>query len=143
MLLTVPLWQDRLIAPKQRGNSLNKLLFDSSLCYCNKVKNDYIFDSKLILKSKNFHEHHFLVTGVYTANHRDDFLAEISLLIHLGEHENILSVKGVCTTSSFTDDDNESLSPLLVTEYMIYGDLLHFLWTSRDVSLKKNCGCAD
>ena len=70
---------------------------------------------------------------MYTANHRDDFLAEISLLIHLGKHENILAIEGVCTTQA-NSETSDSLSPLLVTEFMSYGDLLHFLWDSRDVS---------
>ena len=61
-------------------------------------------------------------------------MAEIFLLINLGNHKNILSVEGVCTIPT-SGDDPASSSPLLVTEYMVYGDLLHFLWESRDVRL--------
>ena len=69
---------------------------------------------------------------------QNEFLAEISLLLHLGEHENILGVIGVCTahTPEQSNDRNAQSSPLLVSEYMIYGDLLHFLWNAREVSFQ-------
>ena len=59
-------------------------------------------------------------------------MAEINLLLALGNHENILSVVGVCTLPS-DSDDAVAQSPLMITEFMVYGDLLHFLWDSRDV----------
>ena len=75
--------------------------------------------------------------GAFLSDYRNEFLAEISLLLHLGEHENILGVIGVCTIQQpGLEEDEAPLSPLLVTEYMIYGDLLHFLWNARDVSKK-------
>lgn len=57
-----------------------------------------------------------------------EFLAEINLLISLGSHANIASIIGCCTTK-----DNPIL---LVTEYMMYGDLLHFMWDIREPSGK-------
>ena len=63
---------------------------------------------------------------------RDTLLAEMSLLISLGPHEHIIGLIGVCTKKS---SDEENASPLLVTEYMTYGDLLHFLWDAREVSV--------
>ena len=56
----------------------------------------------------------------------------MALLISLGNHDNVLGLIGVCTSQFFPQD--EEWSPLLVTEYMPYGDLLHFLWESREVN---------
>ena len=61
-------------------------------------------------------------------------MAEINLLIVLGDHENILNLIGVCSLPT-EEDDAAARSPLMISEYMAYGDLLHFLWDSRDVRL--------
>jgi len=73
-----------------------------------------------------------LRTGAYSSVHREEILAEMALLISLGNHDNVLGLIGVCTSQFFPQD--EEWSPLLVTEYMPYGDLLHFLWESREVN---------
>ncbi|KAJ8029437.1 Myoblast growth factor receptor egl-15 [Holothuria leucospilota] len=54
---------------------------------------------------------------------KEDFLDEIRLLIEIGSHPNILSVLGCCTIDE---------PYYLITEYMRYGDLLRFLWKSRE-----------
>lgn len=55
-----------------------------------------------------------------------EFLAEISLIISLGSHDNIMGIIGCCTTGS---------SPVyLITPFMKYGDLRHFLWDCREES---------
>nr|CAB3246203.1 vascular endothelial growth factor receptor 3 [Phallusia mammillata] len=70
------------------------------------------------------------LTGAYATCYRDDFLAEMALLISLGHHDNVLGMIGACTSQMGADEEN--MSPLLVTEYMTYGDLLHFLWDARE-----------
>ena len=77
----------------------------------------------------------FVYTDTGSSYLRDTFLAEMSLLISLGPHEHIVGLIGVCTKKS-ADEENSSL--LLVTEYMAYGDLLHFLWDAREVSVLVN-----
>nr|XP_026692900.1 uncharacterized protein LOC100183178 isoform X1 [Ciona intestinalis] len=72
------------------------------------------------------------LTGAYTSIHKEDFLAEMALLISLGPHPNVLSVLGVCTSMC-----SEDTSPLLLTEYMPYGDLLHFLWSARESAKRR------
>ncbi|PIK61602.1 putative vascular endothelial growth factor receptor 1-like [Apostichopus japonicus] len=54
---------------------------------------------------------------------KEDFLDEIRLLIEIDSHPNILSVLGCCTIEE---------PCYLITEYMRYGDLLRFLWKSRE-----------
>ncbi|XP_071965631.1 tyrosine-protein kinase FRK-like [Antedon mediterranea] len=49
---------------------------------------------------------------------KEDFLDEIRLIDDIGNHANILSVLGCCTLKE---------PYYLITEYMRYGDLLHFL----------------
>ncbi|XP_054755673.2 fibroblast growth factor receptor 2-like [Lytechinus pictus] len=53
----------------------------------------------------------------------EDFLNEIKLMIDLGSHPNILQIIGCCTAQE---------PNYLITEYMKYGDLLHFLWKCRE-----------
>ena len=67
-----------------------------------------------------------LFPGAYATVYRADFLAEINLMISIGRHDHVLGVLGVCSGG----DD----APLLVTELMEHGDLLHVLWNARDVS---------
>ena len=55
---------------------------------------------------------------------KEDFLDEIKLIIEIGKHPNILSVLGCCTVDE---------PYYLITEFMEYGDLLHFLWKCREV----------
>jgi len=53
-----------------------------------------------------------------------EFLTEIGFMINIGDHPNVLKVFGCCTTEK----------PIyLITDYLKYGDLLHFLWDSREV----------
>ncbi|XP_071795171.1 uncharacterized protein [Asterias amurensis] len=54
---------------------------------------------------------------------KEDFLDEIKLIIDIGTHPNILCVLGCCTVDE---------PYYLITEFMKYGDLLHFLWKCRD-----------
>ncbi|XP_038071438.1 muscle, skeletal receptor tyrosine-protein kinase-like [Patiria miniata] len=54
---------------------------------------------------------------------KEDFLDEIKLIIEIGTHPNILSVLGCCTVDE---------PYYLITEFMKYGDLLHFLWKCRE-----------
>ena len=54
-----------------------------------------------------------------------EFLTEIGFMINIGSHPNILKVIGCCTTQK---------PVFLVTDYLKYGDLLHFLWDAREVS---------
>ncbi|XP_033107891.1 tyrosine-protein kinase transmembrane receptor Ror-like [Anneissia japonica] len=49
---------------------------------------------------------------------KEDFLDEIRLINEIGSHDNILRVLGCCTLEE---------PYYLITEYMEYGDLLHFL----------------
>ncbi|XP_077998072.1 fibroblast growth factor receptor 2-like isoform X2 [Glandiceps talaboti] len=61
-----------------------------------------------------------------TSYQKEDMLREITLLQEIGEHPNILGILACCTLDE----------PLfLITDFMEYGDLLHFLWKSRQ---KKN-----
>ncbi|XP_072038503.1 uncharacterized protein [Amphiura filiformis] len=52
-----------------------------------------------------------------------DFLEEIKLIIEIGSHPNILPVLGCITIDE---------PYYLITEFMKYGDLLHFLWQCRE-----------
>ncbi|XP_072042619.1 uncharacterized protein [Amphiura filiformis] len=54
---------------------------------------------------------------------KEDFLDEIKLIIEIGSHPNILSIFGCITV-------NEPY--YLVTEFMEYGDLQHFLWRCKE-----------
>lgn len=54
------------------------------------------------------------------------FKHEISLLSEIDKHENLLGLIGCCTAG------NQSW--YMVTQFMKYGDLLNFLWKSREVS---------
>ena len=53
-----------------------------------------------------------------------EFLSEIGFMINVGEHPNVLNIYGCCTTEK---------PVYLVTEFLKYGDLLHFLWDAREV----------
>ncbi|XP_077869997.1 uncharacterized protein LOC144362818 [Saccoglossus kowalevskii] len=57
-----------------------------------------------------------------TSSQKEDMLREIQLLQEIGEHPNIMSVLGCCTSGE---------PYLLITEYMKYGDLKNFLWRSK------------
>ncbi|XP_070542316.1 fibroblast growth factor receptor-like [Ptychodera flava] len=57
-----------------------------------------------------------------TLYQKEDMIREITILQEIGQHPNILGILGCCTI----DDPY-----FLITEYMQYGDLLHFLWRSR------------
>ncbi|XP_022105280.1 muscle, skeletal receptor tyrosine-protein kinase-like [Acanthaster planci] len=60
---------------------------------------------------------------------KEDFLDEIKLIIEIGAHPNILSVLGCCTVDE---------PYYLITEFMKYGDLLHFLWKCREENRPDN-----
>ncbi|XP_038071902.1 ephrin type-A receptor 3-like [Patiria miniata] len=60
------------------------------------------------------------------ADMKQSFLEEIRLMIDIGRHPNILSVLGCCTIDE---------PYLLITEFMKYGDLLHFLWKTREIKM--------
>ncbi|PIK61144.1 putative vascular endothelial growth factor receptor 1-like [Apostichopus japonicus] len=53
---------------------------------------------------------------------KEDFLDEIKLLLQLGEHPNVVKIHGCCSMTN---------PPLLITEFMRYGDLLSFLHRCR------------
>ncbi|PIK57117.1 putative vascular endothelial growth factor receptor 1-like [Apostichopus japonicus] len=53
---------------------------------------------------------------------KEDFLDEIKLLLQLGEHPNVIKIHGCCSMTN---------PPLLITEFMRYGDLLSFLHRCR------------
>ena len=55
---------------------------------------------------------------------KKQFLDEIELMYEIGSHPNILTLLGCCTIEE---------PYLLLTEFMKYGDLLHFMWKSREV----------
>ncbi|CAK8672615.1 unnamed protein product [Clavelina lepadiformis] len=57
--------------------------------------------------------------------HIAEFLAEISFMLNVGDHPNVLKVIGCCTTQK---------PVILVTDLLKYGDLLHFLWDAREPS---------
>jgi len=67
------------------------------------------------------------LTGAYSAIYRSDFIAEINLMISIGKHDHILGVLGICSPH------DPQLAPLLITQFMRFGDLLHVLWNARDV----------
>ncbi|XP_039255907.2 uncharacterized protein LOC120332675 [Styela clava] len=59
---------------------------------------------------------------------RQSFLAEISLITSIGLHENLIGMIGCCTAG-------DPQKPIyLVSQFMKYGDLLHFLWDAREES---------
>ncbi|XP_072167449.1 uncharacterized protein [Diadema setosum] len=58
-----------------------------------------------------------------TAAMKADFMDEIKLIVEIGGHPNILPIRGCCTA----DEPH-----YLITEFMEYGDLLHFLWKCRE-----------
>ena len=66
-----------------------------------------------------------------TSDMRDDFLSEMKLMIELGSHPNILQILGCCTLEE---------PYYLLTEFMEYGDLLHFLWKCREVRMHGRVG---
>ncbi len=57
---------------------------------------------------------------------KEDFLDEIKLIIEIGSHPNILAILGCITIDE---------PYYLVTEFMEYGDLKHFLWKCREVKM--------
>ena len=62
-------------------------------------------------------------------------------MISIGRHENILGVLGVCSSEEEENSDDNAAAPtapVLVMEYMEYGDLLHLLWNARDVGYLLN-----
>ncbi|XP_022091271.1 fibroblast growth factor receptor 4-like isoform X2 [Acanthaster planci] len=61
-----------------------------------------------------------------TRDLKESFLEEIRLMIDIGRHPNILAILGCCTVDE---------PYLLITEFMTYGDLLHFLWKTRESKL--------
>ncbi|XP_072037598.1 uncharacterized protein [Amphiura filiformis] len=61
--------------------------------------------------------------GNATRAMKEDFLDEIKLIIEIGSHPNILTILGCITADE---------PYYLVTEFMKYGDLLHFLWRCRE-----------
>ncbi|XP_066263697.1 fibroblast growth factor receptor 3-like isoform X1 [Branchiostoma lanceolatum] len=62
------------------------------------------------------------------------FYDEIGIITEIGSHINILYMHGCCTTHDLD-------KPLLVMEYMEYGDLLHFLEKCKEV--KNGAPCED
>ncbi|XP_070542318.1 uncharacterized protein [Ptychodera flava] len=58
-----------------------------------------------------------------TAFEKDEFLREITTLQEIGKHANILGILGCCTLEE---------PYFLITEYMKYGDLLHFLRRTKE-----------
>ncbi|XP_077988644.1 tyrosine-protein kinase transmembrane receptor Ror-like [Glandiceps talaboti] len=63
-----------------------------------------------------------------TASQREEMLREINILQEIGRHQNILGIIGCCT-------NNEPY--LLITEYMKHGDLLTFLWRSKETQCQE------
>ncbi|XP_078485740.1 uncharacterized protein LOC100182804 [Ciona intestinalis] len=63
--------------------------------------------------------------GLNMEQNEIEFLTEIGFMLNVGDHPNVLKVIGCCTT----------VKPImLVTEYLKYGDLLHFLWEAREIT---------
>lgn len=58
-----------------------------------------------------------------------NFLAEISFMLNLGDHDNIVKVHGCSTTEN---------PVFMVMEYLCYGNLLHFLWDAREPSKRES-----
>jgi len=67
---------------------------------------------------------HLFTEGPNEEQNLAEFLAEIGFMLNVGEHPNVLKVVGCCTTKK---------PILLITEFLKYGDLLHFLWDAREV----------
>ncbi|XP_028407826.1 fibroblast growth factor receptor 1-like [Dendronephthya gigantea] len=65
--------------------------------------------------------------GNYTQTELSDLISEIKILIHVGEHENVLRILGASTK---VDTD---LAPLIILEYCPHGNLKEFLRTRRDI----------
>ncbi|CAB3989347.1 vascular endothelial growth factor receptor 2-like, partial [Paramuricea clavata] len=63
----------------------------------------------------------------YSENDLLDIISELKILIHVGEHENVLRILGACTKVT----NNEA--PLIILEYCPHGNLREFLRTRRDV----------
>ncbi|CAH1244424.1 FGFR1 [Branchiostoma lanceolatum] len=62
------------------------------------------------------------------------FYEEIGIVIDIGSHGGVLRMRGCCTT-------HDQTRPLLVMEYMPYGDLLHFLEKCNEV--RNGAACED
>lgn len=62
--------------------------------------------------------------GVNQEEKISDFLTEIGFMLNVGQHPNVIKVVGCSTTEK---------PILLITEFLKYGDLLHFLWDAREV----------
>ena len=60
-------------------------------------------------------------------NDLSDILSELKVLIHVGEHENVLRILGACTKVAHNE------APLIILEYCPHGNLREFLRTRRDV----------
>ena len=71
----------------------------------------------------------FLLSARAIDTEEKDFLEEIDLMKSIGFHKNIINIIGASTM----------MKPLfLVLEYMVHGDLLHYLRKKRiDVSLHR------
>ena len=74
----------------------------------------------------------YFITGMADNDQRREFLEEIQLMKAVGTHKNIVNMLGCCTV-------NEPM--FLLVEYILYGDLLHYLrkrrgkvFTLRDVA---------
>ncbi|XP_078620477.1 fibroblast growth factor receptor 3-like [Branchiostoma floridae x Branchiostoma japonicum] len=69
-----------------------------------------------------------------TEDELEAFYDEIGIITEIGSHINILHMHGCCTT-------HDPARPLLIMEYMEYGDLLHFLEKCKEV--KNGAPCDD
>ena len=59
-----------------------------------------------------------------TASEFKDLASELKILIHIGEHQNIVNLLGACTQSGRL---------CVILEYCPYGDLSSFLRDKRDI----------
>ena len=66
----------------------------------------------------------FFVSGQATESEIRDLAAELKLMIHSGEHKNIVNLLGACTTSR---------KLYVILEFCPYGNLLTFLRSKRDM----------
>ena len=64
----------------------------------------------------------FLFKGMADNDQRREFLEEIQLMKAVGSHKNIVNMVGCCTVEE---------PMFLLTEYVPYGDLLHYLRKRR------------
>uniref|UniRef100_A0A4W3HWK1 receptor protein-tyrosine kinase n=1 Tax=Callorhinchus milii TaxID=7868 RepID=A0A4W3HWK1_CALMI len=59
----------------------------------------------------------------YEPSEKDAIMSELKMMIHMGNHENIMNLLGACTVSG---------PVYLIFEYCCYGDLLNYLRNNRE-----------